>query len=147
MRVSVRVLARNPAVSRKMTTRRLSVSISEVFAKNGGCPAAELRVTRRTHAITYGEDGIEIVEGNRPPDIAHALNLNYRGFLGSCIASQFAVLVNVLQVQPNVVLTDLKQLGNLPLAQPNSGVDDAKLDCISSVFGYINYDVCGRFHE
>jgi len=43
-------------------------------------------------------------------EFAVAFGLNYRGFLGSCRAVQFAIVVNVFQMQANVVWRYIKQL-------------------------------------
>src|SRR5690606_22149359 len=58
----------------------------------------------------------------RASNLAATLDLNYRGFLGSCLAGEFTVPVDVLQVQADVVGADVEELRHFALAEPDGVV-------------------------
>lgn len=56
--------------------------------------------------MVHGQDGVEVVERDGALHVSPPFGLNYRGFLGGCLAAQFSVLEDVLEVQPTLsVLT------------------------------------------
>lgn len=118
-------------------------AFEEVFLEDGGGPATELDAPRRAHAVADGEDGLKVVERDRPTDFAAALDLNYRGFLGSCRTDEFAVLVDVLEVQADIVGADIKKLGHFALTEPHGLVLGPELDAALAVFGGVE-DQHGR---
>lgn len=76
-----------------------------------------------------------LVERERAADLAAALGLNYRGFLGCCLPAQLTIFVDVLEVQADIVVTDVEQLGHLALAEPDGLMLGTQLDLAFAVFG------------
>ena len=109
-------------------------SFEQVFLEHCGRPAAELDTTRGADAVTDGEDRIEVVESERAANLPLTLDLNYRGFLGSCLPAQFFFLVDIFKMQTDIVLADCEKLRDFPLGQPDSVVFRAELDAAPPVF-------------
>lgn len=64
---------------------------------------------------------------------AAALQLNCQGFLDSCGGVQFAVLEDVLQVQRDVLLRGIEELGHFQLREPDGLLLRPQLDLGSTV--------------
>src|ERR1017187_4715992 len=59
-------------------------TLHQIVSQPLGRPAAKLRAAFRSHPVTHGQDGIEIVVLDRALHAAHALPSNYSEFPDSC---------------------------------------------------------------
>jgi len=78
---------------------------------------------------------------DQPLDLAPALRANQQVFLVSCLRRQFAFLVDVLNVQADVLLAGLEQLGQFRLRQPERFLVQPHVDLDAAIFGLIDQEL------
>ena len=64
----------------------------------------------------YANDRIKIIVFDLASHLALAFLANYRGILGSCQLTQFAICEDVFQVQTDVIGRSIKHVGQLALS-------------------------------
>ena len=80
------------------------------------------------HPVADRDDDVEVVELDLALDLTAALGLNRQGFLDGCRPLQLALIVDIPDVETDVLLRRLKQLGHLGLAQPDGLLLEPDLD-------------------
>jgi hypothetical protein len=81
-----------------------------------GSPDPELGAPMRSHPVSHGDDHIQVVELR---EVALAVGRSSQVFLDNWILPQLALIKDVLDVQADVLLDRLKELGHLSLRQPD----------------------------
>lgn len=112
-------------------------ALEQILLEHRGRPAAELHPARRAHPVAHGQDGVEVVERDRTLHLARTFDLNYRGILGSCLATQLPIFKDVLQMQADIVSRHIEQLGHFQLCQPFRLLIGPQPDLAAAVFGGI----------
>ena len=80
------------------------------------------------NAEANGEDRVQRVMLDRPPNLARPLGSNHQVRLDSCLRVELPLLVEVLQVQVDVLERRLEQLGHHGLREPQRIALEAALD-------------------
>ena len=91
-------------------------TLHQILSQPLGCPAAKLRAAFRSHPVTDGQDGVEIVVLDLALHVAHALPSNYSEFPNSCLPRQLALVQKILQVLVDGRHRHLEQLPDERLA-------------------------------
>ena len=71
-------------------------------------------------------------------NVALAFAANCQVFLDSCLRYQLAFLVNILNMETDILLSGLEQIGHLLLCQPNGFLFQPHVDFDLAIFGLVN---------
>ena len=96
-------------------------------------------------AVADGDDDVEVVMVDRPPNLTVSLGLNCQVLLDGCLGTQFALLENILNVQADILFGRLEQFRHRPLGKPDGIAFKPHLDTGDAILRLVQNYLAGWF--
>ena len=116
-------------------------AFDDVFPQTLGGSDAEAGGDGAFDAVADGDDGVEIVYIGAALDGAYAFLANRQGFLVSSRELQFALSVDVLKVEADILLGGLEEFRHELLGEPDGFAFQAYFEFEFSVWGLVDEEL------